>query len=77
MTDPVVLADAGPIATVESRHQTLLNAMSSTGSVLPSGFDIALTPEEVLAIASPFISGCQLPITGKTISNTIFSKNFN
>jgi hypothetical protein len=62
ITDPQILTAAATILTVEARHQTLLNVMSSTGSSIPQAFDIALTPSEVLAIAGSFISGCDLGI---------------
>jgi len=57
LTDPVLLAAAGSILTVEARHQTILNLLSGTGTAIPSAFDFALTPSEVLALASPFITG--------------------
>jgi hypothetical protein len=65
ITDPVLLDSAGSILTVEARHQTILNILSSTGTAVPSAFDIALTPSEVLALAGPFIDGpCDLGIPG-------------
>ncbi|PFH46065.1 hypothetical protein AMATHDRAFT_156564 [Amanita thiersii Skay4041] len=73
ISDPVLLTTAGSILTVEARHQTILNVLSSTGSAIPAAFDIALKPEEVLAIASPFISGCDLGITANpnlAVTNT-------
>lgn len=73
LTDPDVLTQAGSIATIESRHQTLLNIMSSTGSAIPQAFDIVLSPPEIIAIAGGFISGCELPIQANnalTITNT-------
>ncbi|KAG6840635.1 hypothetical protein C0991_005400 [Blastosporella zonata] len=67
LTDPVLLDAAGSILTVEARHQTILNVLSSTGSAIPSAFDMALTPGEVLAVASPFITGgCTIPIAANT-----------
>jgi hypothetical protein len=61
VTDPQLLEAAGSILTVEARHQTLLNVISATGNVIPSAFDIALTPSEVLAMAAPFLDGpCDL-----------------
>ena len=63
--DPVILVAAGSILTVEARHQTILNVLSNNGSAIPSAFDIALTPNEVLALASPFIDGpCDLGVQG-------------
>jgi hypothetical protein len=57
LDDPVLLTAAGSILTVEARHQTILNILSSTGTAIPSAFDIALKPQEILAIASPFFDG--------------------
>jgi len=73
LTDPVLLAAAGSILTIEARHQTVLNILSGTGSAVPAAFDIGLTPNEVLALASPFISGCDVGIpanTPLTVTNT-------
>jgi len=67
LTDPVLLTAAGSILTIEARHQTILNVLSSTGTAIPSAFDMAFTPSEVLAIASPFITGgCEIPIPANT-----------
>ena len=60
ISDPVLLTAAGSILTIEARHQTILNVLNG-GSAIPQAFDIAFTASEVLAVASPFISGCQLP----------------
>ncbi|KAF9268390.1 hypothetical protein L218DRAFT_995114 [Marasmius fiardii PR-910] len=61
--DPVILQAAASILTVEARHQTMLNVLSSNGSTIPNPFDVALSPSEVLAIASPFFDGrCDLGI---------------
>ncbi len=54
LSDPVLLQAAGSILTVEARHQTVLNLLSGTGSAIPQAFDIGFTPQEVLAVASPF-----------------------
>jgi len=63
ISDPVLLTTAGSILTVEARHQTVLNILSGTGTAIPSAFDIALAPQEVLAIVTPFLSGpCYLGI---------------
>ncbi|KAK7471219.1 hypothetical protein VKT23_002628 [Stygiomarasmius scandens] len=74
VSDPVILQDAGSILTVEARHQTVLNLLSGTGTSIPSAFDIGLTPSEVLAVASPFLSGpCDLGVPANptlTITNT-------
>ncbi|KAG6829681.1 hypothetical protein H0H92_003799 [Tricholoma furcatifolium] len=66
LTDPSLLAAAGSILTVEARHETILNVLSASGSAIPAAFDIALAPNEALAVAAPFISGCNIPITGNT-----------
>lgn len=73
LTDPQLLEAAGSILTVEARHQTILNILSGTGTAIPSAFDLAMTPSEVLAIASPFISGCDLGLPANptlTVTNT-------
>ncbi|KDR74478.1 hypothetical protein GALMADRAFT_99524 [Galerina marginata CBS 339.88] len=57
LDDPVLLDSAASILTVEARHQTILNVLSSSGTAIPSAFDIALTPSEVLALAGPFFDG--------------------
>lgn len=59
--DPVVLTAAASILTIEARHQTILNLFQG-GSAIPQSFDIPLLPQEVLAIAGPFISGCDLGV---------------
>lgn len=64
LTDPQLLEIAGSILTTEARHQTMLNVLSGSGTAIPSPFDLALTPSEVLAVASPFISGCDLGVPG-------------
>ncbi|KAI0643715.1 ferritin-like domain-containing protein [Trametes meyenii] len=72
ITDPVLLTAAGSILTVEARHQTILNVLNN-GVSIPQAFDIALLPNEVLAVASAFISGCDLGISANqplTITNT-------
>ena len=62
VSDPVLLTDAASIMTVEARHQTILNVLNG-GTAIPQAFDIPFSPEQVLAVASPFISGCDLGIT--------------
>ena len=59
--DTSILAAAASIATVEARHQTILNVLSD-GTSIPQAFDIPLLPEEVVTITSPFISNCDLGI---------------
>jgi hypothetical protein len=73
LTDPVILDAAGSILTIEARHSTVLNILSGSGTAVPSAFDIPFTPSEVLALASPFISGCDTGIPANTplsITNT-------
>ena len=61
--DPVLLTAAASIVTVEARHQSILNVLNS-GTAIPQAFDIPLLPQEVLALAGGFISGCDVGITG-------------
>ncbi|KAK0191486.1 ferritin-like domain-containing protein [Armillaria mellea] len=74
LSDPVLLQAAGSILTVEARHQTVLNLLSGTGGAIPQAFDIGFTPQEVLAVASPFFNqGCDLGVTANptlTVTNT-------
>jgi hypothetical protein len=73
LTDPVILQAAGSILTIEARHQSILNVISGTGSAIPSAFDFGFAPNEVLALAGPFISGCDTGIpanTPLTVTNT-------
>ncbi|RPD74511.1 hypothetical protein L226DRAFT_571394 [Lentinus tigrinus ALCF2SS1-7] len=70
--DPVLLTAAGSILTVEARHQTILNVLSN-GASIPQAFDVGFLPNEVLAIAGAFISGCDLGVPANqplTITNT-------
>jgi len=62
LSDPVLLTAAGSILTVEARHQTILNVLSGSGTAIPQAFDFAFTPNEVLALAGPFVSGCDLGV---------------
>lgn len=61
ISDPIILTAAASIVTIEARHQTVLNILQQ-GSAIPQAFDIPFTPSEVLAVASPFISGCDLGV---------------
>ncbi|KAF8488226.1 hypothetical protein JB92DRAFT_3017596 [Gautieria morchelliformis] len=75
ISDPQVLEAAGSILTIEARHQTVLNVLSGTGTAIPGmqGFDMAMSPSEVLAIAGSFISGCGTGILSNmalTLTNT-------
>jgi len=72
LSDPILLTAAGSILTVEARHQTILNVLAS-GTAIPQAFDFAFTPNEVLALAGPFISGCDLGVPANpslTVTNT-------
>lgn len=62
--DPVLLTAAASILTIEARHQTILNLLGGATSI-PQAFDIALSPPQVLAIAGPFVTGCDLGVPGK------------
>ncbi|KAJ7265892.1 ferritin-like domain-containing protein [Mycena haematopus] len=74
LDDPVLLDAAASILTVEARHQTLLNILAGASSI-PSAFDVALTPQEVLSIAAGFITGpCD---TGITPTNALTITNSN
>jgi hypothetical protein len=71
VNDPDLLSAAASIATVEARHQTVLNVLSGGGSVIPQSFDIALLPNEVLATAAQFItSGCDTGIKPNALLTT-------
>ena len=65
LSDPVLLTSAASILTVEARHQTILNILSGIGTAIPDPFDFALTPSEVIALASPFFDGsCDVGVLG-------------
>jgi hypothetical protein len=66
IADPSLLTAAASILTVEARHQTILNVLNGA-TAIPQAFDIALTPPQVLALAGPFISGCELGVTRKLL----------
>ncbi|KAI0253134.1 ferritin-like domain-containing protein [Lactifluus subvellereus] len=70
--DPRVLTAAASIVTIEARHQTVLNLFASAAPI-PQAFDIPLLPQEVLAIAGSFISGCDLGVKANpslSVTNT-------
>lgn len=67
--DPELLVDAASILTVEARHQTIHNLLAG-GTSIPYAFDVALSPQQVLAIAGPFISGCDLGVPRACPSRT-------
>jgi hypothetical protein len=66
ISDPTILQAAASIVTTEARHQTMLNILND-GAAIANPFDLALLPNEVLAIAGPFISGCDLGVQGALI----------
>ena len=61
IVDPSILTAAATILTIEARHQTILNILEG-GTAVPQAFDIPLVPQEVLALAGGFISGCDVGI---------------
>ncbi|KAA1466035.1 hypothetical protein DENSPDRAFT_768150 [Dentipellis sp. KUC8613] len=72
LSDPTLLTAAASILTVEARHQSILNVLNN-GQAIPQAFDLPLLPQEVLAIAGPFISGCDVGIPANptlTVTNT-------
>jgi ferritin-like protein len=75
LSDPVLLTSAASILTVEARHQTILNILSGIGTAIPNAFDFALTPSEVLALASPFFNGpCDVGVPGNVTREWISHK---
>ncbi|CAE7120931.1 unnamed protein product [Rhizoctonia solani] len=64
--DRQLLVAAGTILTDEARHQTVLNMLNG-GVAIPSAFDVALSPSQVLSIAGGFISGCDLGIPANPV----------
>lgn len=65
ISDSALLTAAGSILTLESRHQSLLNIFNG-GSFAGQAFDIALTPQQVLALAGGFLKGCSAADLGLT-----------
>jgi len=61
VSDRSILGAAATILTTEARHQTITNVLNG-GRAIPQAFDQALTPKQVLTLASPFIKGCDLGI---------------
>ena len=61
LSSPSILGAAASILTIESRHQSLLNTLNGGGHV-PQAFDQPLTPQQILSLAAPLISGCDLGI---------------
>ena len=54
ITDPGLLTAAGGIVAVEARHASYLNLLNGEDP-FPGAFETPLTPDEILAIAGPFI----------------------
>ena len=54
LENPDLLTAAGTIVAVEARHAAYLNLLNGV-LPFPSPFETPLTPDEVLAIAGPFI----------------------
>ena len=54
LTDPGLVTAAGGIVAVEARHASYLNDLNDDVP-FPASFEMPLTPEEVLDIATPFI----------------------
>jgi rubrerythrin len=55
ISDPGLLTAAGSIVAIEARHASYLNLIVSE-TPFPDAFETPLTPDEVLAIAGPFIA---------------------
>jgi len=70
LSDPAVLTTAGSILTIEARHSALLDTFSG-GAPAPQPFDLAFTPPQVLAMAGPFLSGCQASDLGLTTNQPL------
>jgi hypothetical protein len=51
---------AATITTIEARHSSLLNVFSG-GDAIPQGFDMPLTPPEVLGLVGGFLCVSSLP----------------
>lgn len=71
-----VLLAALSIHAVEARHQTSLNVFSA-GNFIPQAFDMALTPQQVLALAGGFLEGCSAQDLGVTTNNPLSIRNKN
>jgi hypothetical protein len=56
LESPDLLTAAGGIVSVEARHAAYLNLITGE-SPFPEGFELAKSPDEILAIAGPFIVG--------------------
>lgn len=56
LENPDLLTAAGGIVSVEARHAAYLNLITGV-SPFPEGFEAAKSPDEILEIAGPFITG--------------------
>lgn len=65
LLSPALLTAAGSILTLEARHQSILNTFNG-GSFAPQAFDIALSPQQVLALAGGFLENCNAGQLGLT-----------
>ncbi|KAK6909974.1 hypothetical protein I203_104000 [Kwoniella mangroviensis CBS 8507] len=67
--DKSLLVSAAEITTVEARHNTVLNTLNGRSSV-PNAFDMVLTPQQVLSVAAPFVSGGCDPVAALGLTPT-------
>jgi hypothetical protein len=72
--DKNILLAAASILTIEARHQSFLNTINGATNV-PQAFDIALTPQQVLALAGGFISGCSFEGAGVVANKALSLTN--
>ncbi|ORY71212.1 ferritin-like domain-containing protein [Pseudomassariella vexata] len=68
LSDAKILAAAGSILTIESRHQSFIRVASGVAAV-PSPFDTPLGPKAVFSLAAPFITSCP---AGSNLALTAF-----
>jgi hypothetical protein len=54
ISDPGLLTAAGSIVAVEARHAAYLNLITGA-EPFPAAYETPLSPDEVLAVAGPFI----------------------
>ncbi|KZP00039.1 hypothetical protein CALVIDRAFT_533702 [Calocera viscosa TUFC12733] len=59
LDDPELLLSAANFVTVEARHQTIYNIING-GSSVSQAYDVALPPNQLLAMAGQFITGCEI-----------------
>ncbi|WVW84033.1 hypothetical protein I302_106061 [Kwoniella bestiolae CBS 10118] len=67
--DKSLLVSAAEITTVEARHNTVLNTLNG-GPSIPNAFDMVLTPQQVLSVAAPFVSGGCDPVAALGLTPT-------